>query len=359
MKKTIIFYIIILTLLIVGNVFAAPRLKLNDEVWDMGTVHQGETKERAFVIKNTGTSELVIDKVKTCCGYLLADISSFNIQPGEKATIKILCDTDRKSLGSDEKTIRIYSNDPKNPKRKVPVIIDIVKTLVPEISVDELNQMLAEKDKVIMLDVREEFEYQIEYIDRAKHYPRSKFIGDLDEIKELVGAPKRDTKVVVHCGSGIRSSYIARKLRDDGYDAYNLAGGLKAWKKKGFSLIVNPAADGKPPKQPIIVNLEEAYEHYYKEFKDKTAWIDLRSEEDFALAHIPGAINVPFNRLRERIFRIPMNKGVVLYCESAACDKSEAAAKALFNFGFNYPKIKVLQEGIEGWDKANYPLTDK
>ncbi|MCA9231899.1 MAG: MBL fold metallo-hydrolase [Planctomycetales bacterium] len=89
------------------------------------------------------------------------------------------------------------------------------------VSVQNLNERL---DRVTVLDVRTEKEWNSGHIDGAIHLHG----GRLQENFELV---PRDKPVVVICGSGYRGSIAASFLQREGYDdVANVLGGMSAWK---------------------------------------------------------------------------------------------------------------------------------
>ncbi|MEP6808907.1 MAG: molybdopterin-synthase adenylyltransferase MoeB [Chthoniobacterales bacterium] len=92
-----------------------------------------------------------------------------------------------------------------------------------EISVRELHQIIEAREPFVLLDVREPQEYEIAWIDRAKLIP-------LGELPSRLGELQRDTRLVVHCHSGVRSAHAVQLLRAAGFDqAVNLSGGIDAW----------------------------------------------------------------------------------------------------------------------------------
>jgi rhodanese-related sulfurtransferase len=76
--------------------------------------------------------------------------------------------------------------------------------------------------KALFLDVREAYEFQAGHIDGSVHIP----LLDLPERFEELG---RDKPVVVVCQIGQRSDLAARFLRERGFDAHNLEGGVARW----------------------------------------------------------------------------------------------------------------------------------
>lgn len=96
---------------------------------------------------------------------------------------------------------------------------------VPAISVQELSRKL-KHDRVLVLDVREPFEYDIARIDGSTLVP-------LGELPDRVGELPRDRQIVVMCKTGVRSAEAITFLQQEGFrDVYNLDGGITAWAKE-------------------------------------------------------------------------------------------------------------------------------
>jgi len=97
----------------------------------------------------------------------------------------------------------------------------------------DASKVQAERD---FLDVREDDEWQAGHIDGARHIP-------LGELSGRIGDLPKDRPIIAVCRSGSRSAAAVRGLRQLGYDAENLDGGVTAWAKAGLPLI---DAAGKP-----------------------------------------------------------------------------------------------------------------
>lgn len=62
--------------------------------------------------------------------------------------------------------------------------------------------------------------------------------------------------------------------------------------------------------------------------------VDVRTPDEFAAGHIPGALNIPVQQLRDRLSELqPKQAAVVVYCRSG--HRSGNAARLLKNAGFN------------------------
>ncbi len=84
----------------------------------------------------------------------------------------------------------------------------------------------------------------------------------------------------------------------------------------------------------------------------KLTIIDVRDKSSFLTAHIPNAINVPYEGIEAA--GLPKDSGLVLYCSNSQCPVSKVAAKTLENAG--YKQLWVLDGGIEEWIQENFPV---
>ncbi len=77
--------------------------------------------------------------------------------------------------------------------------------------------------------------------------------------------------------------------------------------------------------------------------------IDLRKPEDYALAHIPGAVNIGVKTLftADGLAQIPTDKDIVVYCYTG--QTSSQATSALNMLGY---KAKSMKFGFPGWSAA-------
>ena len=76
--------------------------------------------------------------------------------------------------------------------------------------------------------------------------------------------------------------------------------------------------------------------------------LDVRSAKEFAIAHIPGSINI-YEKELERVVQLFPNKstGIVLYCNGPYCGKSKRLSEQLVKLG--YTKVRRYQLGLPVW----------
>lgn len=93
-------------------------------------------------------------------------------------------------------------------------------------------------------------------------------------------------------------------------------------------------------------------------FDGKTAiFFDARAEEAFDEGHIPGAMNVPYDKLVDYYelltATVATDQLVVVYCWSNTCDFSDSLASELVLMG--YTNIVIFRGGWEEWQAAGFP----
>jgi rhodanese-related sulfurtransferase/DNA-binding transcriptional ArsR family regulator len=77
--------------------------------------------------------------------------------------------------------------------------------------------------------------------------------------------------------------------------------------------------------------------------------LDVRSAEEYALGHLPGALNIPAGELEQRLSELPSGQEVVAYCRGPYCVLSTTAATLLGAKGF---RVRRLAAGFPDWKAA-------
>ena len=107
------------------------------------------------------------------------------------------------------------------------------KNNVPYISVTDLR-MLQSKGNVIIIDSREQKEFDVSHISSAIYVGYNYFSVE-DFSKNNID---KESPIVVYCTLGIRSETVADKLIKAGYtNIKNLYGGICEWKNKGYKVL--------------------------------------------------------------------------------------------------------------------------
>ena len=107
---------------------------------------------------------------------------------------------------------------------------------VPSISVEELAAALAERERVQVLDARPKH-----YFSRGTDMMRGASWRDPERIDEWTGELSSDAPVYVYCAYGFGVGRgVTALLRDRGFDAKYVAGGLSAWYAAGGERALKP-----------------------------------------------------------------------------------------------------------------------
>lgn len=81
--------------------------------------------------------------------------------------------------------------------------------------------------------------------------------------------------------------------------------------------------------------------------------LDVRSEDEFSLGHLPGALNIPLAELERRLAELPANREVIAYCRGPYCVLSFEAVAALRTLGY---AVHRLEDGYPEWKAAGLPI---
>ena len=102
-------------------------------------------------------------------------------------------------------------------------IVSEAKKHVNEISVAEARAKLAANPKAVLLDVREDYEWQAGHAAGAAHLGKGIFERDLEKLY-----PDPGTEIIMYCGGGFRSALTCEVAQKMGYHkVHSLIGGYK------------------------------------------------------------------------------------------------------------------------------------
>jgi len=102
---------------------------------------------------------------------------------------------------------------------------------VPEISVADLRAALETQQSLLLLDVRETYEWNQAHVPPlagldVRHIP-------MNTVPDRMGELPREQPIVVMCAHGSRSFGVTHWLIEQGFNARNLTGGITRWTQSG------------------------------------------------------------------------------------------------------------------------------
>jgi len=120
---------------------------------------------------------------------------------------------------------------PQHPPRFLKIVDDAKKN-VRETTVDEIKKRLDRGDKFVLVDVREESEWQKDHLPGAIHMSKGVIERDVEQ-----KVPDLNTEMVLYCGGGFRSALAADNLQKMGYtNVISMDGGIRVWREKQYPL---------------------------------------------------------------------------------------------------------------------------
>ncbi len=201
-----------------------------------------------------------------------------------------------------------------------------------------------------------------------------------------------DKQIVVYCHTGHTGAIVTTFLNAIGYDAINMKDGLPAWTQDGEMLAAAPFDDATdshdyetettintaeptndlPPdtpgfalfphdiiraagssylasEKPPVISAEALHDLITDgDASNDPIIVSVRSAEDYALGHIPGAINIPWRQIAkiENLRKLPTDRQIVVYCYSG--HTGGIAATALNMLGYDAVNLKW---GIFSWTR--------
>jgi len=111
-------------------------------------------------------------------------------------------------------------------------IVDDAKKRVRETDVDAVKARMDRREKVLLIDVREESEYAKDHVPGAIHLGKGIIERDIE-----ARVPELNTEMILYCGGGFRSALAADNLQKMGYtNVISMDGGIRDWREKGYPL---------------------------------------------------------------------------------------------------------------------------
>ena len=173
------------------------------------------------------------------------------------------------------------------------------------LSATELQRKMTIQDKLLLIDVRSEDDYNRKHIPKSRSYPR-------ENVANV--SPEKDALLVIigYKNNVVTEETVTNILKEKGIDFIFLADGFEDWENKGYAVI----SEGDPRDfvdqskvtyialEALAPLLQPGHSYYL---------IDVQKSEDFNKRHIEGAVNIPLAELEKRAGEIPSGKKVIAY----------------------------------------------
>jgi rhodanese-related sulfurtransferase len=111
-------------------------------------------------------------------------------------------------------------------------VVDSVRPHIQETTAQVVQNSLQNQESFILIDTREDSEWQTGHIPTAIHISKGIIERDIEN-----AVPDHNAKIVLYCGGGYRSALSAYNLQIMGYtNVISMDGGMRAWKELGFEV---------------------------------------------------------------------------------------------------------------------------
>ena len=109
-------------------------------------------------------------------------------------------------------------------------LVNEAKKQVKETNVADVKRRMDSGEKFLLVDVREDNEWEKGYVPGAVHMGRGVIERDIE-----TQVPETSTKMIFYCGGGFRSALVADNLQKMGYkNVESMDGGWKGWVAAGL-----------------------------------------------------------------------------------------------------------------------------
>jgi len=203
----------------------------------------------------------------------------------------------------------------------------------------ELDEVLKLGDKgAQILDVRDAAEY-------AKgHLAGSINIGLGGQYATWAGTVLDRAKPIVIIAEPGREQEAALRLGRIGFDH------VMGYLRNGMeSLAERPDLIWPTERAGVLIAAEEL------ETGDPPFLLDVRAPGEWGMKHIKGSVNVPLNRLQERIVEVPRDRRIAVHC--AGGYRSSIAVSILHQHGIT--NLIEIAGGLAAWDAAGLPVVSE
>ena len=188
---------------------------------------------------------------------------------------------------------------------------------INNMSGEDLNKIMEddkEKEKFLVIDVRDTKEYEEGHVKHAINIPLGEFDSKISTLEDL-----KDKNIVTICNTGKKSKQAAEKLVNAGFKHVFNAAGVKDFKYTTITKVTN--LRGKD-----FVDLIASAD------SSKSTIVDARDAKDYEAGHVKNAINIQVKEMDSKLDSVPNGNTVYTYCYSG--NRSFKIANALAEKGY-------------------------
>lgn len=111
-------------------------------------------------------------------------------------------------------------------------LVNEARPHIKELTVAQARERLAQNPKAVLVDVREDREWENGHATEAVHLGKGVLERDLEKT-----FPNRGTELIMYCGGGYRSVLTADVARKMGYkNVFSVTGGYRAMKEADWPM---------------------------------------------------------------------------------------------------------------------------
>jgi rhodanese-related sulfurtransferase len=111
-------------------------------------------------------------------------------------------------------------------------VVNEARSQVKEITIEQARERLAQNPKAVLMDVREDHEWNKQHAEQAVHLGKGILERDLENT-----FPDPDTEILMYCGGGYRSALTAAAAQQMGYrNVFSVMGGFKGLVKTNWPM---------------------------------------------------------------------------------------------------------------------------
>ncbi len=112
-------------------------------------------------------------------------------------------------------------------------IVDDARSRVKELTVSDVQAKLKQPASFILVDVREDGEWEAGHLPKAIHIGKGVIERDIEK-----KVPDTAQEIILYCGGGFRSALAADVLQKMGYtNVWSMDGGVRDWKAAGGEMV--------------------------------------------------------------------------------------------------------------------------